>query len=79
MRPASIGTVPPAWLNSHLVSRLRASVPDSSRLATARVVSCGTSSTAGKVPTLSRPQQLATSGWKYTTALRRFSSSNTAL
>ena len=54
--------VPPPCENSHLMSRCRAKLPLSSRLVTVRVVSCGTSITAGKAPTLSRPQQLATSG-----------------
>ena len=39
-----------------------ANEPLSSRLVTVRVVSCGTSMTAGKVPTLRALQQLATSG-----------------
>ena len=63
MRPASIGMVPPACENSHLMSRWRTKLPLSSRLVTVRVVSCGTSITAGKAPTLSWPQQAATSGW----------------
>jgi hypothetical protein len=64
MRPASIGMVPPPCENSQRMSRLRAKVPESSRLVTARVVSCGTSITAGNVPTLKRAQQAAASGWK---------------
>jgi hypothetical protein len=55
--------VPPAWENSHVMSRNRANVPLRSRLVIVRVVSCGTSMTAGNVPTLRLPQQLATSGW----------------
>jgi hypothetical protein len=41
----------------------RAKVPLTKRLTIVRVVSCGTSITAGNAPILSLPQQLATSGW----------------
>ncbi len=61
------------------MSRSRANVPESSRLTTVRVVSCGTSITAGKAPTLRLVQQLATSGCTKITALRRLSSSSTGL
>src|SRR5712671_6801555 len=54
MRPAIIGIVPPACENSHRISRHRAKPPESRRLVTHRVVSCGTSMTAGNVPTLTR-------------------------
>ena len=62
MRPASIGIVPPACENSHLMSSSLPKLPLSSRLVTVRVVSCGTSSTAGNAPTPSWAQHAATSG-----------------
>src|SRR2546426_11509716 len=66
-----MGIVPPACENSHLISRWRANDPDNSRLVTVRVVSCGTSITAGEGPTPRRPPQAGGRGGTNTTAFRR--------
>ena len=79
IRPARTGTDAPACEKMKRTSLKRANAPLNIRLATARAVSCGYSIIGAGTPGMRLPQQFGATGWKYATALRRLSSSNTGL
>src|ERR1051325_10098246 len=76
-RSATEVITPPPCEKMKLMSPYRPDAPLKIRLTSERVVSAPQSTAASGTPLTRLTQQLGLIGWVYTTALRRFSSSNT--